>query len=192
MLAALAFAISNWLVLAGRPVAAGVVLICFVGLLRVSEALNLKADELIITGEKLVIVLQLTKRGVFQKVVCSNIGVLQWFALFVKRCPPQHHVFPVSYNVFARWLRKAAAALGNTEDWTSHSLRRGGATELQRQGVPLADIMLQGRWLSSRSAREYLRKGDLAMLRHESSLPDAYLERLDRFARLGPSVWACD
>ena len=39
---------------------------------------------------------------------------------------------------------------------------RGHYTELLRLGITLPDIMLHGRWLSARSAREYLRRGEVA------------------------------
>eukprot|EP00959_Pyramimonas_sp_CCMP1952_P440387 9220337-Pyramimonas_sp.AAC.1 len=75
-------------------------------------------------------------------------------------------VCPVSCPRLQRWLQKAANALGfGTVHWTSHGLRRGGATELLSRGVPLADIMLFGRWLSERSAREYLRRGEVSLTR---------------------------
>ena len=36
---------------------------------------------------------------------------------------------------------------------TSHSMRRGGATQLLIQTTPMSDILLFGRWASEKSAR---------------------------------------
>jgi hypothetical protein len=75
-------------------------------------------------------------------------------------------------------------------NWTSHSLRRGGATELLRLGVSLPDIMLHGRWLSARSAREYLRRGDVAMLRFNEMISSEAFAAAHTLAGLGAYVWS--
>eukprot|EP00959_Pyramimonas_sp_CCMP1952_P174663 3650271-Pyramimonas_sp.AAC.1 len=60
---------------------------------------------------------------------------------------------PISHPRLQRWLQKAAGALGpGAVHWTPRGLRRGGAAELLARGIPLADILLFGRWLSERSA----------------------------------------
>eukprot|EP00972_Heterocapsa_arctica_P001220 177817-Heterocapsa_arctica.AAC.1 len=98
----------------------------------------------------------MTKRGVFQKVVITNPTVLMWCRFCRAKYPKRadDKVVGVSYGTFNKWIRRATDKLGfNTFAWTTHSLRRGGATELLRLGVSLPDIMLHGRWLSARSAR---------------------------------------
>eukprot|EP00974_Lingulodinium_polyedra_P069368 6717226-Lingulodinium_polyedra.AAC.1 len=64
---------------------------------------------------------------------------------------------------------------------TTHSLRRGGATHLLMLGADLGSIMLRGRWASERSAREYLRRGQLAVLRTNFNTP--LWEQVRAFAR---------
>ena len=194
MPADLALGICNWLVLADRPRIALGVLVCFAGLLRCSEALALKASDLHVTREAVVLVLGQTKRGVMQKIVLECPSIRRWILQFLLRCPTvdDEKLVATTYSTFSRWLRRAAEALGMGHvEWSSHSLRRGGATELQRRNVPLADIMLFGRWLSTRSAREYLRKGDVALMRAEDRLPTDTADRMRRFACLGDSVWGC-
>ncbi len=54
-------------------------------------------------------------------------------------------------KILVEWLSRAAAKSGWQGDlsiFASHSLRRGGATHLREQGVPLAEIMKLGRWKS--------------------------------------------
>ena len=71
----------------------------------------------------------------------------------------------VSYGTFLRWLRLTACALGaGGLGILTHSFRRSGASELSRLGVTLPDLLLYGSWLSERSAREYIRRGEVAIL----------------------------
>ena len=171
---------------------AATILLCFAGLLRVSEALALKGNDVHFADGKLIVVLNETKRGVHQKVLYSDSRLVRWFSLYdqlVREKSGDAKYCPISYGVFQRWFRKSARALGSSMEWSSHSLRRGGATEMQRRHVPLTDIMVAGRWASARSAKEYLRKGDIALLRHEASLDVECTTRLQRFACIGEEAW---
>ena len=81
----------------------------------------------------------------------------------------------------------AAWAFPHTHTHThAHSLRRSGASELSRLGVPLPDLLLYGRWLSERSAREYIRRGEVAVLRIRNGEDGPVPTR----ARLWCSRWA--
>eukprot|EP00959_Pyramimonas_sp_CCMP1952_P091797 1921673-Pyramimonas_sp.AAC.1 len=74
-------------------------------------------------------------------------STVAWFDHYAFRFPakPGDRVCPVSYPRFQRWLQKAADALGfGAVHWTSHGLRRGGATGLLARGAPLADSILFG------------------------------------------------
>ena len=55
---------------------------------------------------------------------------------------------------------------------STHTFRRSGASELVRRGVTFAEVMQYGRWLSDKSAREYIRTGELALQKilHELDL----------------------
>lgn len=72
---------------------------------------------------------------------------------------------------------------------TTHSFRRSGASELARQGVSMPDILLYGRWLSERSAREYIRKGEVAIFRTRHALQLSDLRRIQSWAGLGATSW---
>lgn len=55
---------------------------------------------------------------------------------------------PITYAWFAQRLRVAVEAAGLDGKYTSHSLRRGGATALSMVGVPLHQIQRIGDWKS--------------------------------------------
>ena len=58
-----------------------------------------------------------------------------------------NHYYPCTYQWFSNKLSSACKALGLSK-YTSHSLRRGGATALARAQVPLHDIKVIGDWKS--------------------------------------------
>ena len=69
---------------------------------------------------------------------------------------PDEPVITMSYQVFnTRFQALYAKTFGSSLGISSHSLRRGGTTELVAAGVPEIDIMLHGRWVSS-AWREYI------------------------------------
>ena len=108
---------------------AATILLCFAGLLRVSEALALKGNDVHFADGKLIVVLNETKRGVHQKVLYSDSRLVRWFSLYdqlVREKSGDAKYSPISYGVFQRWFRKSARVLGSSIEWSSHSLRRGG------------------------------------------------------------------
>eukprot|EP00971_Amphidinium_carterae_P282653 5611544-Amphidinium_carterae.1 len=66
----------------GRAPIAGVVLVCFVALLRVSEALALCWDSFKRTPAGWVLILRSTKRGFEQKLVVDAPSVMAWLDLY--------------------------------------------------------------------------------------------------------------
>ena len=60
-----------------------------------------------------------------------------------------------------RILRQLAQAVGlsQLESYSSHSLRRGFATEAARLGAPLAAIQRHGRWQCTKTVLEYIEAG---------------------------------
>ena len=58
-----------------------------------------------------------------------------------------------------------------------------------KANVPLASIALIGRWLSDRSMREYLRRGEVAQLRLRKDVVAGTWERIDELALIGEHVW---
>ena len=59
------------------------------------------------------------------------------------------HPFPLSYSAFNTNLQKRCRNAGISKEGVStHSLRRGGTTQLALAGVPEAFIQAHGRWTS--------------------------------------------
>ena len=74
--------------------------------------------------------------------------------------------------------------------WTSHGLRRGGATQLLMEGHALPSIMLYGRWLTERSCREYLHRGEVSILRMRPSHGSNTWRRVDLLAHSLGVLWS--
>jgi hypothetical protein len=68
-------------------------------------------------------------------------------------------VFPFSAQTLRSRFHQVCAELGLSEQYVPHSLRHGGATRLHLQGVSMEDILLRGRWASTKSARRYVQAG---------------------------------
>ena len=193
----LALAVMNWLAIQGYVRLGLGVLLCFAGFLRASEALSLSERDLIDCDDSLVIVLKRAKRGVFQKVVITGVSAVLWARLCRASIPRSRseRVVGCSYTTFNKWPRRATASLGfegNHEGvpWSTHSLRRGGATELLRLGISLPDIMLHGRWLSARTAREYFSRGDVAIMQFTEAFNVETFLAAQRLSAVGVHVWS--
>ena len=191
MPASLCFAIAVTAVYTGQPIVGSLFLVAFCGLLRVGEALALTWDAIYFSDTAVALVLARTKRGIEQKVALENPCVVSWFRTYRDRY--QHlsaRVFPVSYHKVNYWLRKLTQQFGfHDVKFSSHSLRRGGASELVRLRVPVADICLFGRWASHSSASEYMRRGEVFIMRLKGSHPEARWSQLEHLASIGHRVW---
>ena len=175
-----------------RPELAMVICLCFAGLLRVGEVLRLQWKDIVFSAGALTLCLGQTKTGMEQKVTITNGRVFEWMARYAT-CQRPHgdtFVFPLSYSSVLRWVKKLSTLLAGEElQLTTHSFRRSGASELSRRNVPIADICLFGRWLSDRSAREYIRKGEVAIHRSRVSVAAGFRENWLRWASLISHVW---
>ena len=187
----LAYAIVTWLVWAGQPACAAAVVLCFGGLLRASEALTLTWRSLLCMGSSWIVILGRTKRGLEQRVILAEAGIFAWLSAYAQYPHKlDDRVCNCSYSRFQSWLRRAAGALGFGDvHWTSHGLRRGGATALLSAGHPLPNIMLYGRWTTERSCREYLRRGEVAVLRMHASVDEATWQRVHALASVGAAAF---
>ena len=59
-----------------------------------------------------------------------------------------------------------------------------GASELARLGYGMLDIMLYGRWLSDKAAREYVRRGETELLKLEMETNARLRDRLTKWSSL--------
>ena len=83
----------------------------------------------------------------FYDIVISLSGLLTFFGVFLWA---RHRLrsSPSPIVRFCGGVKKLASFFGAGDlNITTHSFRRSGASELSRQGIPLADILLFGRWL---------------------------------------------
>eukprot|EP00435_Cladocopium_sp_Y103_P025202 s313_g6.t1 len=180
-------------VLLNKPHLGMLMLLCFVGLLRVREALSLRVADLVLQSNCVILCLGVTKRGMEQKVLLNNQSVVQFVAAFLKRFPCRHAdslVLKISYSSALRWIRKLGSMFGADDlGLTTHSFRRSGASELARQGMSLPDILLYGRWLSERAARDYIRRGEVAIYRARQLMNPQAADRIQRWASVGLRCW---
>ena len=196
MPAAVVYACASIMIAAGRAECAGVLLLCFSGLLRISEGLALRGLDVLLPSEHLMgpfllLLLRTGKRDApdSSRVVISAPAIVEWLVEFkTARCQgaeASDRLFGVSYSTFRKWMRRSIACLGFEPGYyTSHSLRRGGATEMARAGVPLMDVMIFGRWASLSSFKLYIAKGEVALTRLRQDLTTEKWSAIERLATL--------
>lgn len=168
--------------------------LCYAGLLRVREALGLRRSDLVLGASEIIVCLGLTKRGTEQKVVLRNMSVILFVQQFLQSYPRHSDelLFTISYGSALRWVKRISFFLGGEQMVvTTHTFRRSGASELARQGTPLPDILLFGRWQSERSARDYIRQGEVGIHRARVRMDAALQRRVLSWASLLPNVWVC-
>ncbi|CAK9045996.1 unnamed protein product [Durusdinium trenchii] len=167
--------------------------ICFAGLLRVGEALQLRWKDVFLSPSGVTLCLGVTKNGIEQQVLLTNQVVADWVVQFRASQKPKNSnalLFSMSYSSVLRWVKKLAGLLGAVGvPLTTHSFRRSGASELTRRGVPFADVMLFGRWSSDRAAREYVRQGEVAILRTAEALGPGVQNVWKKWCSALPFVW---
>lgn len=176
----------------GMKAEAMLVILCFTGVLRISEGLGLRRREVVVDPSSVILLLGVTKTGTEQKVEIMNPAVVAWVRRFLATLPSKDTVklFDFSYQKFSRRLKAVCASLGFASmQITSHSLRRSGATELLRRGYAYNDICLYGRWSGDKSVREYLRRGSVGLVRIQGAYPQEVWDRVDSLAAIGVDVW---
>jgi len=177
---------------------AGALMVCFVGVMRISEALNLTMRDVVLPDRVgmprvAVLVLGKTKRGFEERVLLTHPAVIQWLLdyknRFRRHAGPGDRFFPCTYSLVRSWLGKAATVMGLAHlKLRTHSMRRGGATALLLHNLDLPTIAVFGRWASQKSCTDYLRKGEVAILRLRNDLPAEMWNRLGAVARLFPHL----
>ena len=165
------------------------VLTSFHCLLRVGEMTNLRKsdialqndDRLGVSAFKGALRLRKTKTGPNQWVTVRDESIYQLLQAVTVGLAKEDRVFPFSASTFRRSLRSTCLELGISTPYVPHSLRHGGATKLHLEGMPVEDIMLRGRWQSSKSARRYIQSGQALLLSISAPGPVVAAGRL--FAR---------
>ena len=86
-------------------------------------------------------------------------------------------------------FKRACKAFGLEPLWTSHSLRRGGGTQLLVNQWSIENIMEFARWASATSAKLHLRRGEVALLRCRGDLSEEMERGLLLVASVGAQVF---
>jgi integrase len=137
--------------------------LCFEGYLRLSEALNLKMENVSLPSlnQSGAIRLPKAKTGLNQSITFSDTSLLgQMLRLYVQVGVNDQPMFKLSSAQFRRSLSQACVALGvDSSSFTPHSFRHGGATADFISGRPLNEIVLKGRWVVIQSAKRYIQAG---------------------------------
>jgi len=160
----------------GWTTSAMVLMLAFFGVLRISEAVRLRFEDVTFVGEgaseQLVLRLTETKTGKDQPV---RIRVNQDVHAFKESIRGQsrglrHLVFITNYSLLRAQLRTALLAYNIAcHAYVWHSCRHGGATWYYLEDHPLEWVAVMGRWRSLSTARRYIQQG--AALLAEARLP---------------------
>ena len=163
---------------------------CFAGLLRVGEALALRPEDCLFAENKVILVLRQTKRGVQEKVLIDDLSTVRLLQALRARNQSKSLLFAqISYSRAMRQLRLLCRCLGVEKyDFTSHSWRRGGASSRLLAGDGLDDICVLGRWASLRSARLYIRRGEVFLNEFVARTEGKLDGRLSSIARCLPML----
>ena len=162
------------------------VLLSFDCLLRVSELMELRASDVILTGDLragavpadaklnrtgftgVAIRIRHAKTGVNQFVTVMNPDVAQLLALLVRGLHDEDYLLPCAAKDraanFRCYFKAVVAKLQLDPRFVPHSCRHGKATELKLRGWTVADIAERGRWRSFASCVHYLQQGRALLL----------------------------
>jgi integrase len=105
-----------------------------------------------------------TKTGNNKGVEVRDIQVKILLVHLVRRHRHGDELFPWSRDTHLRWFHKACSGLSLTQHYVHHSLRHGGATRDYLNGMPIADVMVRGRWAAHKSAVHYIQSGRQLMM----------------------------
>jgi len=155
-------------------------------LLRVGEMCNLRKRDVALEGDLRLGVkgfqgglrLGKTKTGENKWVSLEDADVKALLRVATSGIGDGDRVFPFSAASFRNLIKTCCADLGIKTNYVPHSFRHGGATQLALNKVPIEDIMLRGRWASSKSAKHYIQSGNALLLLLET--PKAVLKAADK------------
>ena len=134
---------------------------CFEGYLRLSEAIGAKAQDIDASNQEGVLALPKSKTGLNQSVIIHQGDWLNLTRRLLKRPPKKSSsLVRISAHEFRRTLQTVLKKLGVRHvRFTPHSLRHGGATRDFMLGIPIADIVVRGRWAQAKTASRYIQQG---------------------------------
>ena len=167
-------ALAAFMALAGQHGGSVAVLLCFVGLLRISEALNAEWTSVFLPAEEAIrqegtLHLPSTKRGEAY-VPLTDPNILAVLRRQRRRTGGKGKVCGgLKYGAFRKLLQAGLRAVQVPERllkvFRTHSFRRGGATWVLQQTRSVEYVVVLGRWASLLSARRYLKQGEALLAR---------------------------
>jgi integrase len=139
-------------------------LLAFDCLLRVSELMSLRREDVAFPNDSRMgaeyrvttIAIRQAKTGKNQSVVVQNPDVVQLLRARVAATKRGGLLFRGRPATYRALFKRVCSELSLSHSYVPHSLRHGGATRLHLRSVPLEDIMMRGRWASAKSARTYV------------------------------------
>ncbi len=110
--------------------------------------------------------LAVTKTGNLKWVtVCDTHVIALMRMLIANRSSPSSRLFQFSAAAYRNVLRAVCVSLGlGSIGFVPHSFRHGGATRDFLRGMSLENVLMRGRWESSKSARNYIQAGRALLL----------------------------
>jgi hypothetical protein len=108
--------------------------------------------------------LRRTKTGSHKGVEVRDGQVKALLLLLLKYSKPGQRLFPWHRSTHLKWFHKCCTSLQLSSDYVHHSLRHGGATRDYLNGMPIADVMVRGRWAATKSAIHYIQQGRQLMM----------------------------
>ena len=148
-------------------------LVAFDCFLRVGELVNIRRADIATTGDVRMgseyrgtaIRLRKTKTAPNQWVQLQDKNV-EVLLLILVSCVSgdQTKLFPFTANQYRSCFKQVCAQLNLSSSYVPHSLRHGGATRWHLLGHSIEDILMRGRWASTKSARRYIQAGRSMLL----------------------------
>ena len=147
-------------------------LLAFDCLLRCGELLSLRRSDVADACDPRVgaeyrvmsVAIRRAKTGRNQSVTVLNEHVKALVRPLLASTPDSHLLFPGGAQCYRMVFRAACSSLGLSGGYVPHSLRHGGATRLHMLRWSMEDILLRGRWASTKSARTYVQSGRAVLM----------------------------
>ena len=143
--------------------------------LRLGEICNLRASDVADSGDARVGVeyrgmalrLRTTKTGPNQWVEVTDVSVAALLRALLAGRRREDLVFDFSASFYRMTFKAVLSNLGLSSTYVPHSLRHGGATRDHLLGASLEQVLMRGRWASTKSARHYIQAGRAMLLATE-------------------------
>jgi len=136
-------------------------------LLRIGELTSLRKTDVADTGDPrmnseykgMSLRIRKAKTGLNQFVRVIDRSVQRLIREVVANTKRDDLLFDVTAAKYRALFKRVCRELGLSPLYVPHSLRHGGATRLHMNGMHLEDILMRGRWESTKSARRYVQAG---------------------------------